>query len=180
MIFSSRVFLGNGNVLLSHARKWWSCYRFEQRFWTFFCLPWPVKGVSDLISLAMYVLSCIPEALNRVLKTGQSYKTRGHHSVDTTPSHFPYSPLNVCGSLLNFVSFFSKLKFRPFSSSSMFFLVSCSFSSIIAICLAKSNWFLGPFCCSWDSFSLRSTISLSLSIRVSLRRAFSFSLAVKI
>ena len=121
-----------------------------------------------------------PGSVKRVLKTGQSYKTRGHHSVDTTPSRFPYSPLNVCGSLLNFVSFFSKLKFRPFSSSSMFFLVSCSFSSIIAICLAKSNWFLGPFCCGWDSFSLRSTISLSLPIRVSLRKAFSFSLAVKI
>ena len=99
------------------------------------------------------------------------------------PFQVTYSPLKNCSPLWdssNFVVFLMTLKFAPPLSSSIVFLASCSFSSIAAICLAKSNWFLCQLCCTWDSFSLRSEFSLSFSKRASLRKVISFSLAVKI
>ena len=99
------------------------------------------------------------------------------------PFQVTYSPLKNCSSpwdSSNFVVFLMTLTFAPPLSSSIVFLASCSFSSIAAICLAKSNWFLCQLCCTWDSFSLRSEFSLSFSKRASLRKVISFSLAVKI
>ena len=99
------------------------------------------------------------------------------------PFQVTYSPLKNCSSpwdSSNFVAFLMTLTFAPPLSSSIVFLASCSFSSIAAICLAKSNWFLCQLCCTWDSFSLRSEFSLSFSKRASLRKVISFSLAVKI
>ena len=61
----------------------------------------------------------------------------------------------------------------------MFFLASCSFLFIDAMCLTKSDWVVCTVCFSWDSFSLRSAMSLSFPKRVCLRKPISFSLAVK-
>ena len=99
------------------------------------------------------------------------------------PFQVTYSPLKNCSSpwdSSNFVAFLRTLTFAPPLSLSIVFLASCSFSSIAAICLAKSNWFLCQLCCTWHSFSLRSEFSLSFSKRASLRKVISFSLAVKI
>ena len=115
-------------------------------------------------------------------KTRQSYQPRCHHSVDATPSQFTYSPLNICGLLRDSsasVLFYWKVKLRPPSSSAMLYLASCSFSSIDAIWLTKSDLVICSFCFSWDSFPLRSAMSLSVPKRVCLRKAISFSLAVK-
>ena len=70
-------------------------------------------------------------------------------------------------------------KIKAPSSSAIFFFASCSFSSIDAMCLTKSDWVVCTVCFSWDSFSLRSAMSLSFSKRVCLRKPISFSLAVK-
>ena len=99
------------------------------------------------------------------------------------PFQVTYSPLKNCSSLWdssNFVVFLMTLKFAPPLSSSIVFIASCSFSSIAAICLAKSNWLLCQLCCSWENFSLKSEFSLCLPKRASLRKVISFSLAVKI
>ena len=99
------------------------------------------------------------------------------------PFQVTYSPLKNCSSLWdssNFVVFLMTLKFAPPLSSSIVFLASCSFSSIAAICLAKSNWPRCQLCCSWENFSLKSEFSLSLPKRASLRKVISFSLAVKV
>ena len=99
------------------------------------------------------------------------------------PFQVTYSPLNNCSPLRdssNFVVFLMTLKFAPPLSSSIVFLASCSFSSIAAICLAKSNWLLCQLCCSWENFSLKSEFSLCLPKRASLRKVISFSLAVKV
>ena len=58
------------------------------------------------------------------------------------PFQVTYSPLKNCSPLWdssNFVVFLMTLKFAPPLSSSIVFLASCSFSSIAAICSAKSN-----------------------------------------
>ena len=97
------------------------------------------------------------------------------------PFQVTYSPLKNCSPLWDsssFVVFLMTLKFAPPLSSSIVFLASCSFSSIAAICSAKSNWLLCQLCCSWDSFSLRSEFSLSFPKRASLRKEISFFLTV--
>ena len=99
------------------------------------------------------------------------------------PFQVTYSLLNNCSPLWcssNFVVFLMTLKFGPPLNSSIVFLASCSFSSIAAICLEKSNWLLCQLCCSWENFSLKSEFSLCLPKRASLRKVISFSLAVKI
>ena len=99
------------------------------------------------------------------------------------PFQATYSPLKNCSPLWDssdFVVFLMTLKFAPPLSSSIVFLASWNFSSVAAVRLAKSNWFLCQLCCSWDSFSLRSEISLSFAKKASLRKVISFSLAVKI
>ena len=69
-------------------------------------------------------------------------------------------------------------KIKAPSSSAIFFFASCSFSSIDAMCLTKSDWVVCTVCFSWDSFSSRLAMSLSVPTRVCLGKAISFSLAV--
>ena len=139
-------------------------------------------GDADPSFLSNYVPERFPGIKNEFIKTRPSYQPRCHHSVDTTPSHFAYSPLTVCGLLrdssASVLSFWT-VKLRPSFSSAMLLLASCSFLSIDAMCLTKSDWVLSTVCFSWDSFSLRSAMSLSFPKRVCLRKPISFSLAVK-
>ena len=139
----------------------------------FFYLIWIVKRsfftVVDNADPLSYSHQCFPAhawRLNMVMKM---------------PFQVTYSPLKNCSPLWdssNFVVFLMTLKFAPPLSSSIVFLASRSFSSIAAICSAKSNWLLCQLCCSWDSFSLRSEFSLSFPKRASLRKEISFFLTV--
>ena len=173
-----------GNVLLSQARKCWFCW-----FWVCFIFLsfWKNQFIfSDGWCRPLFPLQLHPLTLSWNIK----WVHKDEAFVSTALSPFSwYDAIPVCILTINrlwfapglfcfFLSFWT-VKLRPSFSSAMLLLASCSFLSIDAMCLTKSDWVLSTVCFSWDSFSLRSAMSLSFPKRVCLRKPISFSVAVK-